>query len=425
MTDTGVIPTTCPQCGTNVTRLRATHWCPRCEWNLDQYDPGHHTPAFGWWRLDRWVHRTAYRWNARQFHALVKGDLSRSGLTPTRIAVILASILLLLGVAALIVGGVLLIVHDFPSLTIVPGVLLVLIGLVLRPRFGRLDPLWQPLTREQAPTLFQLIDRIAAELKTPAPHMVVCDRQVNASAGAIGLRRRRVLTLGLPLWIQLPPQQRVALLAHELGHFSNGDVRRGPLTQPAFLTLGMAAALLRPNPDELESDRGFVEWLGIYLGHIVLSMLSGVLSLLHLGLLCLAMRDSQRAEYLADERAADVAGSTAMCGVLDSLVVSAEVTGMLARAARNSDDVAVWRKATAESQQRMANELPLLRQLSLSDEASLFATHPPLGLRHRMITNRPWRDPRVVLTEEESLRIDAELEKLLVRARRTIGALDT
>lgn len=48
----------------------------------------------------------------------------------------------------------------------------------------------------------------------------------------------------------------------------------------------------------------------------------------------------------------------------------------------------------------------------------------PTGLRRRMVDARPPRDPKVVLTETESERIDAELAPLYARARRTIGALD-
>jgi hypothetical protein len=52
---------------------------------------------------------------------------------------------------------------------------------------------------------------------------------------------------------------------------------------------------------------------------------------------------------------------------------------------------------------------------------SLFATHPPAGLRHRMLTARSWQDPAVVLTEARAERIDAELARHYERAGRMVA----
>ncbi len=77
-----------------------------------------------------------------------------------------------------------------------------------------------------------------AAVGAPAPHVIVVGSEFGAHSGSVGLRRQRVLWLGLALFGALPPQQRVALLANQLGHFVNGDVRRLGLTQPALTTLG-------------------------------------------------------------------------------------------------------------------------------------------------------------------------------------------
>jgi Zn-dependent protease with chaperone function len=412
----------CPQCHLQVTSFRGARWCPRCEWNLDRYDPERHGRPFGWAIVDRWAHRTAYRWQQRQYAALAGRDLAARRLSATRL--VLGAISLLLGACglAILAAGVLLITYDFPRLTIVPGILLVLVGLTLRPRFGRVDPLLEALTRDQAPALFRLIDRVAERLGAPAPHVVGMDRAYNATAGAVGLRRRRVLTLGLPLWAALPPQQRVALLCHEFGHFTNGDVRRGLLTQPAFVTLGTLATLTRPDPDELDRASG-VTWLGLLLCHLVMSVVSRFFWSLHLAVVWLALRDGQRAEYLADVRTVAIAGSAGTRGLIDTLVTLDAIAVNVARAARAGGDVAAWRAAAGQARQEVAEDLPLRHQLSISDETSLFASHPPAGLRRRMVDAQPWQDPAVVLTEQESDRIDAELARAYARARRDVGAL--
>lgn len=413
----------CPRCRSSLTTLRTLSWCPQCEWNLAEYHPARHRPTFGWRRLDRWAHRSAYRANARQFAALSGRDLSTPGNLLARIATIGVSLALLTGVLTLAAGGILLVVNDFPGLALVPGALLILIAIVLRPRFGRLDPLVDRVTPEQAPGLFRLIGQVAEGAGTPGPHVVAFDRSLNAASGAVGPLRRRVLHIGLPLWTILPAQQRVALLAHELGHFANGDVRRGPLTQPAYLTLGTLAMLTRPTRRDIDRAPSLLLWISSYVAYAMLAAVSGAFLALQLMLLRLGRQDSHRAEYLADDRAATVAGSNATCGLLDSLVTLEAVAPMVARAARDSGEVASWRQAADESRRRLAGPLVALRQLSLSDGADLFATHPPAGLRHRMVATRPWRDPTVVLTEPAAEQIDAELSPLFKAARRSLGAL--
>jgi len=64
-----------------------------------------------------------------------------------------------------------------------------------------------------------------------------------------------------------------------------------------------------------------------------------------------------------------------------------------------------------------------MRQLSVRDEVSLFAAHPPTGLRARMIESRPSRSAAVTLTAADSERIDQELAKAYDLARRDLAAV--
>ena len=115
----------------------------------------------------------------------------------------------------------------FPNLfALAVGALLVGIGLMLRPRFGK-PPDEGHLSAEEAPTLQGLVEETARALDVPNVDVLIVDHEYNASWAVLGLRRRRVLRLGLPLLAALGPQERVALLAHELAHARNGDSGRG------------------------------------------------------------------------------------------------------------------------------------------------------------------------------------------------------
>ncbi|MGC9666219.1 M48 family metallopeptidase [Planosporangium sp. 12N6] len=421
--------THCPDCRTLlVTERGAQPWCPACEWNLDRYEPDRHSPELGWRWLDRLTHRVAYRLTARQYAALAGRPVDRPGTTPatvvllgTAVLLLAADAALLAADAALLAAGCWLIVADFPSLRLVPGVLAVLLAVALRPRLGRRDPTLREVTRDQAPTLFALVDEVAVAVGAPAPHVVTVDADFNAFAGAVGLRRRRVLSLGLSLWGALPPQQRVALLGHELGHFVNGDVRRGPLTSVPMTTFGTLADVLRPT-DMPARAGGLAGIIGGLLHAVVLGALRFLVRCGHLVLVWIGLREAQRAEYLADELAARAGGSTAAAQLADTLTATDTMTMVVRREARKGGDAAAWRAAADQARRDVAARLPRLRQLSVRDDVSLFASHPPAGLRARMIESRPAHPPAVLLDVATSARIDAELATAYAAARRDLAA---
>ncbi|MGW3606221.1 M48 family metalloprotease [Micromonospora sp. NPDC005161] len=411
----------CPGCGAKTESVRdAVPWCPRCEWNLDTYDPVRREREFGWTWVDRWTYRMAFRTTSRQFTQLAGRPLGANGSNSARTLTAVASLALVAAVLTLAVTGAWLIVaFPFPNLAILPGVAMVGLAVALRPRFDRLDPELEVLSRDRAPELFALIGEVATAIGAPAPDVVGVDSDINAYAGAVGVRRRKVLCLGLPLWGSLTASERVALLGHELGHFVNGDPRRGLLTQPAFTMLRSAADLFRPVRTSVGA--GLVEMVGDALGRAFQWVVSRVLFVAHLLLVSMALRDSQRAEYLADELAARVAGSTAATELLDALLGGESMALAVRRETQAGHGPDRWRSALAEARAASADRLPLLRQLSVRDEASLFAAHPPIGLRRRMLTDRPWQDPAVVLTEARMERIDAELAREYERFRRTVS----
>ena len=117
----------------------------------------------------------------------------------------------------------------------IAGVLigLVVLGLAweLRPRLGRLPKPTEATPVGPAPALQGILDEIATALGTRAPDRVLVSPWFNASVIEVGLRRRRVLVIGAPLWVCLDRAERVGVLAHELAHFVSGDTRRGVIVR--------------------------------------------------------------------------------------------------------------------------------------------------------------------------------------------------
>nr|WP_042192236.1 M48 family metallopeptidase [Kibdelosporangium sp. MJ126-NF4]CTQ95282.1 peptidase M48, Ste24p [Kibdelosporangium sp. MJ126-NF4] len=410
----------CPQCDTRLAqRLTQPPWCGACEWNLSTYEPDADIPG-GRRRLVAFSHRMGYRLDAALFAASVGKQAARPGWNRGRVLLVAVSAVLLALVLACAGYGVRLVIDDFPSFGILPGALLLLVAWGLRPRLGRYRDEWGTIDAAKAPRLHALVAEVAAAAGTPVPDRIVVDSTYNASAGQTGLRRRRTLRLGLTLWCSLTPQERVALLGHELGHFVNNDPARRLATQPALTVFGTLAHALQPHPDI--DGYGLLHKLTYQIVKPVLWLLSRILVTIHVSLLSVSMRDSHRAEYRADFVGSQVSGTAAMVSLQDAMLLAESTIDALRSAVRSpTPDARPWHEIAAAVRADHADTLSLLRQFSVREDASLFASHPPSGYRARMIEALPAQDPSVVLSAEDADTIDAELAEWYRRARRDIA----
>ncbi|MFB6842176.1 M48 family metallopeptidase [Streptomyces sp. NPDC056361] len=327
---------------------------------------------------------------------------------------------------ALLAGGLWLLVAQWgrgllPAL----GGLLIALAVVLRPRFAKLARLagdLPVLRRQDAPRLFALLDEIAEQVGTTGVREVVIGADANASVTTYGIRRHRVLRLGLGLWRILSPQERVAVLGHEFGHYAHGDTRHGLLVGSAFQSLATWRYTLAPkHPDGLMDD--------------LVNLLTAPPRLLVEGALVLlehlTLRDSQRAEYLADASAAHAGGTVAAAGLMDRLLVSGSVEGELRRevvaartrigGARREDPAeGLWERVAAHGASIPAHEYERLRRVAERRGHQVDSTHPPTHLRHRLLTGGVDVEARIVLDPARSADVEAELAGPALRVARTV-----
>jgi Zn-dependent protease with chaperone function len=109
----------------------------------------------------------------------------------------------------------------------------ILLFFMVKPLFARRSRAVKLRTLEfgEEPLLFALVSRVAHAVGAPEPKRIDVDCQVNASAGfgsAVGVifGGDLVLTVGLPLVAGLSMQQLAGVIAHELGHFTQGTAMR-------------------------------------------------------------------------------------------------------------------------------------------------------------------------------------------------------
>jgi len=399
----------CPKCGTTVPVHHGyVSWCHECGWNLTAPQP----PDQERTRFDRLYAAAGRRFGDRLASELLAADELEPRLTPTRVATYTVALLAHLLTLALAVGAIVLVALTFPNpAAIVAGLIMVGLAYLMRPRLGKV-PDEGMLTREDAPALYKLADDVADALDVPHVDVIAIDGEFNASWAILGLRRRRVLTLGLPALAMLTPQERAALVAHELAHGRNGDSTRGVVVGSAVRALAELYWAVAP-----EDFGGAREWGEHALFERIVNVLLWVVSRPVLGVLVLEfhllLHDSQRAEYLADALAARVAGTPAAVSLEEKMLLAATVRFAVQHTAHDrsgqTDLFAVLIDTIASVPER---ELERRRRVARLEDARLSSTHPPTAKRIQLLEERARLEPQVVCTREASAAIDAETAHL-------------
>lgn len=400
--------THCPQCAHSIpTDKRYVTWCDKCDWNVDPTGTEPSQPA--------WRQRLEHRLADTLYRELEQGTIHRPGLDAARVAAYLLSAVVLLLPLVCLLGGLALLVFYRPLwLSIVLALIPLGLALVLRPRVQHLHPEAHVVDRDQAPTLFALLDQIATAIGTKPITAVVVDAIPNVYSARIGWRFRPVVGLGLPLWVGLRPQERVALLAHEFGHGKHGDARHGWVVSSAESVLWELRQTFSEQPlDQYRQTLADQMWVDPTPASAITRMLNATVGAAVRSYSWLlnkvALRSSQRSEYLADLRSAEIAGSDAAAWALERSLLGDVSYRALERAVRSAQGV-----EPLEAVRRAVTDVPareIERQIRVSRlrETRSDSTHPPTYLRTKLIRARPAHQPLVVLTADQNRAIDQEL----------------
>jgi Zn-dependent protease with chaperone function len=415
--------TVCPQCGSAIAiDKRHVVWCDKCHWNLDAgLQPESDS------RRERSAARAKEK-GQRLFLDLRQSNHLRPEGSGARVASFLIALAVHLMTFAVLVVGLYFVATNFLTLYMfVVGIPLLLIGLVLRPQLGRLEPDLLTLAPGDAPALYTVLNRIGADLGARPVDLIVIEAGFNAGHRQIGIRRRRVLWIGLSLWNVLDDQQRIGLLAHELSHQVNGDLTHGLVVGTALRTLGSWMAILQartwlrgPVSNVFES----VERLGELLASLAMRALSFVVGAVYRLERSLLFQSQQRAEYYADWLAARVASTDAMVGCLDHLHLE-RLCILAIRFAAQREQPDVWAAERRFLTDLSPKEWERLRRLDARQGTSIDSTHPPTNLRIELLRQKPAEVAHVTMSSAESAAISKELAQCFSRLNNTIVEIAT
>ncbi|MFI6604440.1 M48 family metalloprotease [Nonomuraea sp. NPDC050536] len=394
----------CPECSAPLDAdPRFVAWCASCDWNLL---PPPAPPQ----RL------ILPRLQERLVRGLHESGIDRFSLA--RLAsYALALLVHLLTLGFLVTGIWLLFVFTFASVCV--GVVLVGLSWLMRPRFGRLPGDAEVLTRQDAPRLYQLLDEIGARAGAPRTDVVVLTGDMNAGYGTYGLRRRRMLTLGYPMWLVFTPQERIALLGHELAHSSNGDNRQGIVVGTAFRALAELRSAARSDREAVP-EHGLLVLVGNWVSQVVLWLLRVAVGGFDTVLQLVNLRSSQRAEYRADAMSVEIAGTVAAASSLDAHDTRCGVASSFleTRTMAIPRDESLWEAMQAYMASIPESEFERRRRGARLVSLRVDATHPPSYLRHEYVLGLPYREPAV--TAAGMGEIDRELEVRSGRVEREL-----
>ncbi|MER6630223.1 M48 family metallopeptidase [Streptomyces sp. NPDC000987] len=267
---------------------------------------------------------------------------------------------------------------------------------------------------------------MAREAGTRGVDVITLDPRVNASVTACG-PRRRALCLGMGLWAVLTPQQKVALLGHELGHFAGGDTRHGAVVGSALHTLLLWVVVLTPE----RWDGRLVHLLVVGLLRIPYHAARGALTVLDK----VSLRGQPEREYLADDLAADVASAEAARDLMETLLHAERIEGELRRLSNEATafagrdgaprmDETLWPRLADHLAAVPADERARLLRTGESERHRQDATHPPTRLRLERLERLDRRGPsaaKVVLDGRTATAVEGELRPAARRVARSVA----
>jgi hypothetical protein len=403
MAETVIEQMACPTCGSAVP-LNAgfVNWCAACDWNVDPSPP----PKLSW--RERRAVQSSARASRKLFDRIVAQGIKGP---PPRSAVInlIAAVVHLL-TAVTFAGGALILLDGLGlllPLRIFLGGLLVAVAFVVQPFWHRgRKKKSRLMKREEFPALYALVDDIAKELGCKGLDGIRVGIVFNAS---IGQTRSEgwVMNMGLALWSTLSPQERVALITHELGHQLNRDQRNGMLVHGAAISMHQWSYLLTPGRS-MATLRGLAA-VGEIVANAILLPLAAAAGGLSWLLRVFAGRQGLSAEYYADALAASVAGTDAACGMLERLLLAEACDTRLHHVAKFDKAADPWIAVAASAAAIPALELERQRRIGRLRLPAIDSSHPPSQLRADLVRGLPFATGKVVMDEARTVAIDREL----------------
>jgi heat shock protein HtpX len=218
----------------------------------------------------------------------------------------------------------------------------------------------QPVTREQLPRAYQVVERLTQKMGIPMPKMYVIPTD-SPNAFATGRNPNHAsVAMTQGILDLLNDEELEGVLAHELGHVRNRDILISSVAATlagAITMLARFAFFFGGDRDDRDRGGGFVALLMLILAPIAATLIQ--------------LAVSRSREYQADATGAQLTGNPyALASALRKLDAYSKQVPMQA----------------SPSTAHLFIVAPMLGGMSF---ANLFSTHPPIAKRIERLTGRP------------------------------------
>lgn len=379
----------CPECGVvSSSDPRFVSWCHTCGWRADP-DPPIQLGGIRGWRA-----RRSDREVREEFERCAAADDIRALSDRRRGVAVTCALLVHLTTFALVAAAVLVAISPLLTLLrVIIAAFLVGLAFEVMPRVGK-APRGIEIPETSATVIWSGVRELCDQAGAHTPDRLFFDGSFNATYGMWGLERRRYLTIGYPLWNVLDADERIALLAHEVAHDVNGDLRHSLVVGSALDSLQRWGRLLAESgsfaPRRTSVRSGGLQRAASFLELFVpllVAPLCGLVIIAGTILRGISARTGQRAEYLADEMSLSAAGSSASLGCLTKLLLGESCMRELTNASRRREPD-LWRSERDFVESVPDYELARRRRVAGAKLLSIDGRHPPTELRIRFVEKR-------------------------------------
>ncbi|UYZ21915.1 M48 family metallopeptidase [Mesobacillus jeotgali] len=369
----------CPDCSSAIPFNKGyVSWCD-CGYNMD-HSPSEKTGS----KLNALYEKLGNKRGQKVFQELVSQQELRQRISFSKsLAFMAATIVHLISISLFLLGLYFLIFQNDHFMFIAAGLILLGIAWLARPRVPKLDKDEHLISRQEFPFLFEAVDQLADAMQVKRIDGIIIDDEFNASVVQVGWRRRKIIKIGLPLFSIMEPEEQLAILAHEFGHISNGDLTRSFYIGTALYTLQTWYELLNPVPIDEYDSMGFFE-IPVYYFMAFLALIPYSIFLL---LVHLLFDDSQKGEYLADERAAKAVGYKYLISSMEKFQYADTFYLKIRELAVRKNTMNLFHAVHEQIKIMPDREKERLSRLAQHETSKLDSTHPPTAYRINLLEN--------------------------------------
>ncbi|WP_162463418.1 M48 family metallopeptidase [Paenibacillus psychroresistens] len=385
----------CPQCQEIIIKDHGfVAWCDKCNWNVKPEENKEPKTLF-----EKIYLKAGKRSSEKMLSLMIQNGELLPKVTFQKIITLCFSALVHILSFGLLLSGIYLIIAMYPFiLPMLFGLLLVFIAWATRPIGYKLTA--KPLSREQFPVTYQIVDEISSLFNTKKVYGIIINGEFNASFAQVGFKRKKIMHLGLPLISILKKQELVSLISHELAHGINGDLNRSIFIGSAMSTLSRWYQMIKPA--RLYETLEFTAIIALFMIPVNLFLLL-VSKLIYMYLYCICQLDwldSQRAEYMADNHAVMISGKDAKLAMLDKLHLDSLFDFSIQKTINNPNSNPLLDEFQNQVAQIPSKELERIRRLNLMSNSKLDVTHPPTVNRISYINSLKDNPAKYQLTDE-------------------------